>query len=317
MSAVAEAARAAMTKCLAVQAEDYVLVVTDETCQEIGLTFRDVAQSLEAETLFLQYRSREHHGDEPPIGVAEIMREMDVVLAPTKMSISHTDARRRACKAGARIATLPGVTPEMLERCFGGDIDAVAARVREIARAMQGRAEVHVTDEDGSDLRFSMDGARVFQDTGMIRQPGDFGTLPPGKAAVAPVEGSARGDIVIRGTMFGRKLEDEPLRLRIEGGRVVGVEGGEAAARLNSVFEAFGDDARTLSEFGLGAHDHAILTGNPLEDEKVQGTMYLAFGNNRSLGGSIEVAVHEVAVLTDNKVTLDGRTLLENGVLSL
>ena len=263
----------------------------------------------------LEYTARTHDGQEPPMGVSEIMREMDVVLAVTAKSISHTDARRRACKAGARIATLPGVTADTLERCLTADVDAIAQRVRELAKSLQGRSEVHITSEAGTDLRFSMEGSRVFQDTGMIRQPGDFGNLPAGKVSVAPAEGSARGDLLIDGSMFGRLLGDEPIRIRIEGGRCVSVEGGAGAADLTTLFEEHGDEARNLGEFGIGAHDTAQLAGNMLEDEKVLGTVHVAFGNNVTLGGSVDVPVHVIGVASSPKVTVDGRTLMTDGAI--
>jgi len=315
MSALNDAARAAMTKCLAVQPGDYVLIVTDEVCREVGRVFRDVAGELEAETLYLEMTSRRQNGEEPPIGVAEIMREMDVVLVPTAKSITHTEARRRACKAGARIATMPNVTPEVLERCMAADVEVIAQRVRDLARAMHGRAEVHVTSALGTDLRFSMEGARIFQDTGMIRQPGDFGNIPAGKLSLAVVEGSARGELVVDAAAFGRKLGSEPLRVRIEGGRLTSMEGSDASKTIAALIEEYGDGVRNLSEFGVGVHDRAILSGNPVEDEKVLGTVHFAFGNNRSLGGAVDVPIYEIAVLTNTKVTLDGRTIVEAGAL--
>jgi leucyl aminopeptidase (aminopeptidase T) len=317
MSAVKEAAQIALTRCLAVESGDYVLILADEICRDVGLSFRDVSESLDAETLYLEYRSRGHHGEEPPIGVGEIMREMDVVIAVTAKSISHTDARRRACKAGARIATMPGVTPEVLEHCLNVDVDALAQRVRDVAKSMHGRSEVHITSELGTDLRFSMEGSRAHQDTGMIRQPGDFGNLPAGKVSIAPVEGSARGDLVVDGSLLGHLLTDEPVRIRVEGGKAVSIEGGEAAAELTKLFEEHGEVARNLAAFGIGVHEGAQLTGNALEDEKVQGAVHLAFGDNRSLGGNVEVPVHEVCVLRAPKVTLDGRTLVEGGEINV
>ncbi len=317
MGALEDAVRTALRTCLSVQPDDFVLILTDEVCRDIALVIREVAKEIQPETLLLEYASRAHDGQEPPLGVAEIMREMDVVVAATTRSISHTEARRRACKAGARIATLPGITAETLERCLNTDVDAIAERIREIARGLQGRSEIHVTSEAGTDLRFSMEGSRVFQDTGMIRQPGDFGNLPSGKASLAPAEGSARGDLVIDGSILGRLLAQEPVRARIEGGRCVEAQGGEAAARLTALFEQHGEQARNLAEFGIGANDSAILTGNTLEDEKVLGNVHFAFGNNRSLGGTVDVPVHIVGVVIRPKVTADGRTLLVDGAVRL
>lgn len=313
MSSLLDAARVAVTKCLGVQADDYVLVVTDETCRNVADAFRAAAVEAEAETLYLDTKAREHDGEEPPIGVAEVMREMDVVIAPLAVSLANTDARQRASKAGARIVSLPGVTEAILVKGFEVDVEETAQRVRDIARTLHGRSEIHVTCANGTDLRFSMEGSRVFQDTGMIRQPGDFGTLPAGRIALLPAEGSARGDLVLDGSMFGAPLP-EPVRLRIEGGKVVGIEGGGAAsAALNGFFEASGPETRVLGEFGVGAHAGLELSGVTLSDEKVLGTCHFGFGNNRSLGGKVATERHETGIVTAPKVTVDGRTLVEEG----
>ena len=47
-----------------------------------------------------------------------------------------------------------------------------------------------------------------------------------------------------------------------------------------------------MAEFGIGTNDKAILTGIILEDEKVMGTIHIAFGDNKSMGGSVRVASH-------------------------
>jgi len=52
---------------------------------------------------------RKRNGEEPPQPVAELMRHVDVVLAPTSKSITHTVARGNACKAGvSESATVAG-----------------------------------------------------------------------------------------------------------------------------------------------------------------------------------------------------------------
>ena len=56
------------------------------------------------------------------------MLAADVVLAPTIQSLSHTAARKAASEAGVRIATMPGVTEEMLARVMSADMDELRRR---------------------------------------------------------------------------------------------------------------------------------------------------------------------------------------------
>ena len=73
------------------------------------------------------------------------MAAADVVLAPTVQSLSHTAARKAASEAGARIATLPGVTEEMLARVMSADMDGLRRRGRAIADALGAGSEARIT----------------------------------------------------------------------------------------------------------------------------------------------------------------------------
>ena len=46
-------------------------------------------------------------------------KRQDVVVAPTAQSLTHTNARIEAAKAGTRVATMPGITEEMFSK---GDV---------------------------------------------------------------------------------------------------------------------------------------------------------------------------------------------------
>ena len=73
---------------------------------------------------------RDSEAAEPPDAVAAAMLAADVVLAPTIQSISHTAARKAATEAGVRVASMPGVTEEMLARMMDADMAACASAAR-------------------------------------------------------------------------------------------------------------------------------------------------------------------------------------------
>lgn len=115
----------------------------------------------------------------------------------------------------------------------------------------------------------------------MYLNSGESGNLPSGEAYIAPIEGSANGKIVIDGSIAGIGKLDSPVLLTIDNGRIVNAEG-EAAPKLLAIL---GDtDGRFLGEFGIGTNDKARITGVVLEDEKVYGTIHVAFGSNNTFG---------------------------------
>ena len=73
-------------------------------------------------------------GAEPPLMVAQSMLAADVVVAATAHSLTHTQARKRACAAGARIATMPGITVDMFAGgALAADYEKIAERTAKLA----------------------------------------------------------------------------------------------------------------------------------------------------------------------------------------
>ena len=68
-----------------------------------------------------------------------------------------------------------------------------------------------------------------------------------------------------------------------------------------------------VAEFGIGTNDRARLSGVILEDEKVMGTIHIAFGDNKSMGGSVRVASHLDGLVKQPTVWFDERTIMEAG----
>jgi leucyl aminopeptidase (aminopeptidase T) len=115
--------------------------------------------------------------------------------------------------------------------------------------------------------------------------------------------------------MAGVGLAAHPIRIVVEGGYATAITGGDEASKLTALLEPHGKDGRNLAEFGVGTNDRAILTGIILEDEKVMGTIHIAFGDNKSMGGSVRVASHLDGLVKRPTVWFDDRKIMENGDL--
>jgi leucyl aminopeptidase (aminopeptidase T) len=115
--------------------------------------------------------------------------------------------------------------------------------------------------------------------------------------------------------MAGVGMVRQPIRIRVEAGYATDIEGGEEAARLRALLEPHGQDGRNVAEFGIGTNDRAQLTGVILEDEKVMGTIHIAFGDNKSMGGTVRVASHLDGLVKSPSVWLDDRQIMRDGTL--
>ncbi|MNC55378.1 Thermophilic metalloprotease (M29) [compost metagenome] len=100
--------------------------------------------------------------------------------------------------------------------------------------------------------------------------------------------------------------------LTVEQGRLTAAEG-EGGDRLLEMLGA--GDGRLLGEFGIGTNNKARITGVVLEDEKVYGTIHVAFGSNNTFGGVVAAGVHIDAVVMKPDVYLDDKLIMRGGEL--
>ncbi len=185
----------------------------------------------------------------------------------------------------ARLATMPGITEDMfLEGAIAADYTEVKALTEKVTDMLTQTRKVRI-EKDGHALEFSIDGRDGVPSTGMYVEPGQSGNLPSGEAYIAPVEGSAAGKIVVDGSIAGIGKVAGPVVLTVEKGRLVAADGGAEGEKL---LQMLGDgDGRLLGEFGIGTNNKARITGVVLEDEKVYGTIHVAFGSNNTFGGVV------------------------------
>lgn len=314
MDTLKQAAMIAVKDCMAVKPSERVLVITDEPLRKIAYTLWEAAKELGAEAIITEILPRKTHGEEPPEPIAELMKVVDVILIPTSKSLSHTDSRREASKKGVRIATLPGITEEIMKRTLNADYYGIAKRSEKIAEILTKGSNIKITTNRGMGVTLVIDDRNGYADTGLNHRPGDFSNLPAGEGYIAPLEGKSEGVIVIDGSMAGvGKLEGEVIRVVVKEGYATDIIGGEPASKLLSLMKPFGKLAFNVAELGIGTNDKAQVAGNVLEDEKVMGTVHIAFGDNKSMGGTIRVASHLDGVIMKPTVYVDDELIMKDG----
>jgi leucyl aminopeptidase (aminopeptidase T) len=309
MSDLERAVETVVGPCLGIRDGEDVVIVVDRTTESLGAALRDAAARLGAEPVVTVMEPREVDGQEPPAPVAAALQAADVFIAPTRRSLSHTRARKAASDSGARGATLPGVTEDMLARLMACNFATMAERSRRVADVLTAAAEARVTCPLGSDMTFDLTGREAIADDGDLSGPGAFGNLPCGEGFVSPLTGS--GTIVVA-TLASLGLPPEPVRITVEDGRLTGASG-EWGARWTALLDAAGDRGRNLAELGAGTNERATLTGNVLEDEKMLGTVHVAFGASAGIGGTVSVPVHLDCLVQDATLDAGGTRVLEQG----
>jgi leucyl aminopeptidase (aminopeptidase T) len=293
---------------------DEFLVVSNPELVEIATELAEAARARTQTVRIQEFPATSRDGEEPPEAVARAMCEASAIAIVTRFSLSHTQARMAATRAGARIASMPGITVDIFARTIPIDYTHLERAGRALASKLTDATACRVTAPGGTDIELSLHGRKAIRDDGDLLTPGAWGNLPAGEAFIAPLEGAGRGTIVFDGSLAGWGLLDEPLSIELERGRAV-TAASAAADWLLKTLRAGGENGRTIAELGIGTNPGATITGAILEDEKAEGTVHFAFGSNTGIGGANQASVHIDGLVRDAMVELDGSLVLRDGRL--
>jgi leucyl aminopeptidase (aminopeptidase T) len=311
--------------CLEVGAGENVLCIGDgeENMEVIGLLAAECrARGAEAAVVLLEPRKQNFH--EPPRMIAWAMKEADVVISMCPGNMMHTRARKEACAAGVKYASLGGATKEYLSRLDLTREDLLEVRLltERIAERLTAASSAHLTTRAGTDLRMSLEGRK-----GIALVPfgekGSFCIVPDfAEAPCAPVEDSVEGIVVVDGTMVGASdldgLVEEPFEIHFEKGRIVSISKGKDAKRLQNLLDTSEDVARSFAELGVNSnHKMPKQLRGKRTDNAIAGHVHLGLGRNDHIGGKLRGEVHLDVEVTWVTLLLDGTPILDNGNLKI
>ena len=299
-------AQTAVQQCMDLGANESCAVITDDERQAIGEALYAVAAEITDDAALVRYPPGDQHGEEPPAPVAAAMAGADVVLAPTTKSLSHTEARTAANEAGARVATLPGITDGVVLMGLDADYESIRAECERLVDQVEGADQIRVTTDLGTDITFEPGAREWLLDTGIVHEPGEMSNLPAGEIFVSP--GDADGRFVVDGTMMPHgKLEGQTLEFEVEDGQVTHISDDEVRTDVEEAADEVGDAAYNLAELGIGANLAVEdLVGSVLLDEKAAGTVHIAIGDDHGIGGDTHAPIHLDGIITAPTVYADG-----------
>jgi len=307
MTALRAAAETAVRQCLGLEADESCAIITDDERVPIGEALYEVASEITDDAVIVRYPPGETHGSEPPEPVAAAMAGADVVLAPTTKSLSHTRARTEANEAGARVATLPGITEDVFTTGLDADYESIATHCEAVREQVAGADEIRVTTDAGTDITFGVGDREWLADTGIVHEPGEMSNLPAGEVFISPE--TADGTFVVDGTMRPHGLLEEGHRLtfEVEDGLVTHISDDEIRQTVANAADDVGDAAYNLAELGIGTNVAVTeLVGSVLLDEKAGGTVHIAIGDDAGIGGETDAPIHLDGIIREPTVLADG-----------
>ncbi len=294
--------------CLKANSEERALVIADPSGErlEIGKALLEAGKKF-CECELVTMKPTGLAGREPWPDVARIMPDYDIIVAPTKHSITHTKAVASVRERNGRVVTMPGITKDIFMRAIPVDYVKMAETNSRLKAALESGTRVRVTTKAGTDIIMQrIGGRRVLNGDGIIR-PGKVKNLPDGEVGFAPSEGTSNGIIVFDLSSL-RTMLKKPFKVVVKDGLAVSCENKKLWKILTSV-----ENGTNMAEFSIGTNDRAKVTGVILEDEKVMGTAHIAFGTSAAMGGLVQTGVHLDSVFNKPAVEVDGKTIIKEG----
>jgi len=304
--------RNVMEACMYVQPSEKVLIVTDPEEYKNAAIFFEAAKEFTDSVKLISFSGMHKNAQEPPPEIVQEIIAADVAILITKHSLTHTKGRLDGTKSKTRIATMPGITQEIIMRTLGVDYSEVAALSIKIANILTKSKKGKLTAEGGTDITFSIAGRAGIADTGLFVKKGAEGNLPAGEAFIAPLEGTTNGIIVFDGSFDAIEL-NQPIITEIQDGKVISIKGGKPADILKRRMDSAGEAAYNIAELGIGTNSAAELSSNLLEAEKVFGTVHVAMGSNITFGGTVSVPFHSDGVILSPTLKVDDILILDRG----
>ena len=318
---MAPTARIIVERVLAIKPGEKVCIFTDTQCpQSITQLLAANAQAAGAEIVIVTITPKEVGGVDPPASAVAAIQAADVVIAQASFAVLHTNTMREALGRGTRLCDMWGFNEDMMVR--GGataDYEEVSELSQRIVQIITSGKEARLTTPDGTDFTMSLEDRQAHPLAGIATKPGQFCAFPDGEAAISPLEGSAKGILVNPFCMEKAEIGflKEGLSLKVDGGRVVEIDGGATAKQLLGFLNQLGDSARNIAELGIGTNPKCRIGVTVREMKKAWGTAHVGLGDSKSLGGKVESPLHMDMIFREPTLVVDGQTILKEGQVSI
>ncbi len=257
--------------------------------------------------------------------VVKALASAGLVVDLTVEGLLHAPELPAILRGGARLLMVSNEHPEALERLVPDP--ALAPKVKAGIKLLKAAKTMRVTSAAGTALTVNLEGAMPGGVWGWCERPGTVAHWPGGLCLCFPRAGAVDGTLVLApgdvNLTFKRYIET-PIRLSVEKDYVTKIDGsGVDAELMRSYFAAWGDrEAYAVSHVGWGMNPKARWDAMAMYDKRdFNGTELRAFAGNflYSTGANETAGRHTLGhfdlPMRGCTVTLDGTTVVENGVL--
>jgi len=292
------------------QPKQTVLVIYDQPKERIGRCFVEAGRALDTKIDVFRLKEERfnqnvHQKIAEKINLGKYSLFINILEFVVKETKDRIQLHKLEEAAGGAVIHCPGIEENMLQLPL--DFKMMGNTANALLRKLRGAEEIKVQTLLGTNLRLKVQ-RRQFRDDVLPKEK-DYSNFPCGEIYCAPHEDSANGCLIVDGSGGDFGIFPQPLRLDIKNGKIENLEWLYDPASYQRLLERikkalFQDDgANTIGELGIGLAAFS-LCGNMLQDEKVLGTIHIAFGNNDNFGGQNHSNSHIDFLVKNPRLTI-------------
>ena len=242
----------------------------------------------------------------------KIINNSNLVIAMTEYSA--TSSILPICRAEGSITrgvSMPLIERRMENTAFKANYQDVKKYAFAIEKMLNNAIGAKVNFSTGDNLYIDLRNRIAQTDAGDCTRYGQAINLPSGEAYKVPYEATPDeienyGKSKTEG-VWPVMCDNELLKYVVENNKIFKIIGrGKKADEMRSFFEE-NTSRKNIAELGIGCNPKAVVTGNPLEDEKVG--LHIAYGMSTHIGGKVKSDIHIDIVHAKNCPT-EGKTLI-------
>lgn len=314
-------------KKIGVAGETVAIITDTDTDPVIWQAIAVAARTLDINPVVAIIPPLERDYADPPLAVQKLAEAADIIHYTTRTGLVHSQWGLSLSKLAKKRIVSEGITPRMfVEGAVLASDEEVNGWNKKVQKIWDEGSDVHITTPYGTDLRISIEGHLSFSSAGAKFTSADavlfkapLVQFPGGETACTPTEETGDGILVIDQTIhYPAGPLANPVSLVLEKGRIVEVRGGWEADAFRNWLATYGDDnAGVICELAVGTNPHAIFMGNMRQDRFPLGSMHVGFGMNNDVGGTIDSNIHYDGIMSKPTLVVDGRTIIDNGVMQI
>lgn len=202
------------------------------------------------------------------------------------------------------------------------DYSALESSGKALQKALMEGKELQLTNPNGTDLKMRIENRPVIVSDGVLSDDDlkqGFASsqvyLPAGEVFLAPVPGTAEGKVVVDRQFYQGK-EITGLTLTFKAGKLTSMTATSGLDPLKKLYDAAEAGKEEFAFIDLGLNPNVqVKAGSKMVAWMPAGMVTVGIGNNMWAGGENKNAYSLASFLPGSTVKVDGKVLVENGVL--